>query len=305
MQFHQVKILCIVLLLYACKENPSQQKKLLLTGELKKGDKFYLDITSESKTVVELAGKDIENSTSSLIGVKYEVISDSLGWKKIRLTYDKFKFTINDRNGERKYESRKGDAVFDPMDKALSMMVGSSIFVTINNRGEVTSVAGYSEIANRVIAELQIADPAVQNSYLQRLESMLGERMIREQIKDNFSLYGDSGRVIGEKWTETQQNIANSGMNATVEYQLTDVENNTATINSTAMIEAVDAPNGLAQTRNELEGEVEGVYKLDTRTSLLMEGSNIVSLKGFVHTLTSKTPVYIKVSRQYKMKRVI
>jgi hypothetical protein len=98
---------------------------------------YIYDIISDTKTVLEINGKETENTNRTEIGLKYNISKDSSGNIVLALTYDKVKMRLKNGETESTMDAADAGTSIDPVEKMLGFLTSAKISTTIDPSGKV------------------------------------------------------------------------------------------------------------------------------------------------------------------------
>ncbi|MGH7131574.1 MAG: DUF6263 family protein [Phycisphaerales bacterium] len=251
-------------------------------------------------------GKPTKTSTEQEIGFVMKVVdADREKGATVEMVYETIKFKGTTGLGEVDFDStkpaktpaRKPDAIDEligpeAIDKALRGMVGTTLTLTIDPSGKITSVKGGEKLgAGDLIGQLTGVAPDPKS-----LGGLFGPITSRG---------GNGGQAkVGEKWsyTDTTDIGPLGSIKMTTEHQLRGVHGNLADVFFTGRIEPQSDGNGAASPLQLKDTVYKGQYVWDTKMGWLdkMTSEQRVTIDGKSQGLpgTSKMETAVTVERK-------
>lgn len=314
-------ISCCFLLIYSCSNADKKQSSSTNSSSGKSvqetitkyqyylhpamGRKYYYTINSETQTKLEVNDKKIEMVNKSDMGLVYEVIKDSSTNFVLKLSYNRLRMVIQKSDEEDKVI----DADTPPngrtmIENLLSSIKGSSVFLTIDTKGNITNVSGNKEISDKILA---MAEPGVPKQLVQQLlNKFTGDGFIKDNIKDGFALFPDTTLFIGSSWNRKNTQAGEISFETNAKYTLASISDNIAEIETEGQISS--AKNNISnimgqQVTTDLTGEQNGKYKTDITTGMLILGKTNTSVKGTIQVQGREVPISIKLKKEIVLKQ--
>ncbi|HUW58683.1 MAG TPA: DUF6263 family protein [Planctomycetota bacterium] len=186
------------------KDDPGAQ--VLLRYHYKVGDKYLAVMEADQDIVQKLGGQTNKMDQTMTFEMGMEVVSvDESGTSDIKVTYRRVAFKQSSRAaGKVDYDSADPGKAKDPNPALVGFkaLVGKSLMMTMDDRGNVKGVSGTKELVEGMLAEL----PAGQAREMarQQLANMLDEKKFSQEM-DGFSVnWPESPVKVGDTWQEVQ-----------------------------------------------------------------------------------------------------
>lgn len=169
---------------------------------------------------------------------------------------DEMSFTVNDEKdniyditinllSKRNSQSANGKTtVVDtkqsiPEDNQLKMMwtvnkalTGNKLFMKMDKSGKVISITGFDAIYKKVNAATSslIKDAKQREGFMANFKQNFDEKVLKEQIDKNLSVFPKKGVKIGETWSDSENASQDGKVKLTTNYTLKNVDNGVAEI---------------------------------------------------------------------------
>lgn len=264
------------------------------------GFKYYYTINKKTETKLEIDDKEIKNLNSSTIGFIYEKVKDSADCYILKITYDKLHILSKAKDNEREISATGTSSSFDPVEKILGSIMGSSVYITLNKMGDVLSVTGTKEITEKISTALNTQDPSTIQIVQDQMSKLVGETFVHNNLEQGFKLFPDSTLTVGESWSRKTKQSSDITLNATTVYTLKSVADNIAKINGEGTIyskENAALVMGCKVATN-LKGTQTSNFKIDTYTGMLINESSDSKIRGTINFLEKEVPVEITLTNE-------
>lgn len=283
--------------------NPSVKK---YDFSLQPDSGYYYIVHNKADIDLEVNNQKINNTNDITVGLIYHVNKDSTGNFVFKVTYDSFDVAMKKNGQTTELNASNGMYSVNPIEKMLAILKGSSLFITINKQGKITSVNGYEEIAENLINEMQITNPVERQQLQLQLASIAGEGFIKNNLEQSFSFFPNSPLHVGESWQKNISATSELGLNVPLVYKLTSVDNNKAIIKSECDINTEDEEINIMgnKARASLKGFENGEIKLDIQTGMVNLADSKISIKGNINIMGSIVPLKIKIQKTIIKRKV-
>lgn len=288
----------------SCKLFPGENKKISdplntsyhLHLNPKPGSQYYYDISNSTETNIELEGQEIKNSNTTTVGITYVIEKDTGSNYIFKMGYDKAH--ISTKNGDNEIEMDASDAKLslNPAEKMLGALKNASLVVSVSPNGDVKIVSGYKELSQDLMAGLDSNNLTARAVAQKQLDKIIGEGMIQKNLDQLFKIFPDSTIRVGDKWKINSKQNGDFNLNVNTSYQLKDINDNIALINSESDIASDNTPIAMMgyQLVPNLKGTQDGKYEVNTKTGMLMKGTVKSEIKGNVQMAGREVPIKIK-----------
>lgn len=297
-------LLWVAVLLCACnnfsetKKDINQQyrpTKLTITDS---AATYYFTITNETNTETEVMGKEIFSNNLSEIGLRYEIKKDSNKQMLITVTFDKIKVVLKNQDKEEEINADNAAISFNPVEKALGKLKGSTVYMRISKNGKLEQIQGYEEIITKVLQDMNIQDNKMKESIENKLSKIIGKDYLKSTLAEAQDIMPDSTINVGDSWTKkTAQVEGEIQLDFTTNYTLTKVENGIATITATAKTEKADT-DALQNHLTAITGTHKYIFEIDIATGLVLNNTAVGKLEGTIATAGNEVPLYISTNKK-------
>lgn len=225
--------------------------------------RFYYTVNNQTITNIEANGKEIENKSTSDIGMTYEIEPrDSNGNTPIKVTFDKFSTKIKNKDIETDIDADNASNSLDPIEKFIAGIKGSSITIIVNKKGEITSEAGIQASTDSLLNKMDL-DVATQQQLQVQVSKLMGDNFIKNNLVQTSNLLPDTAVYEGDSWTKKE--IIKSGdfeFNVVTKYTLVSVENDLVNLETASDINNADN-NGAVAFGGNATAELKGTQKVN------------------------------------------
>lgn len=296
------------LFFFSCKQqnHSATEPKYRFSLHLKPGLKYYYTITNETATKLEANDNKIENTNNSTVGFIYETIKDTAGGFVLKITYDSVHIITKKGDAVTEVDAANAKNSIDPLEKMLGSLKGNSLFVTINNKGEVTSVNGYKEITDKLMSFIDVSNEAEKNTVTSQISGMLGEGFVKNNLQ-GLDIFPDSDLYVDDSWTKQQTQSGALKLNLTTAYTLQSVKDSIAEIKSSSEVNNNNTKTDMmgANAVVNFKGSEKGSFKTDLRTGMLLNQQSTVSVKGTVELNGTNLPVDIEMTKEVTARKIL
>jgi len=289
--------------LFSCKSSPhyhsGNDNKYHAKLSISSGAKYYYTITNKAQTNLSLNDKKVETTKNSEIGLVYEVLRDSTGDQALKITYDKLHIAIKNGNSEQEMDAANPNP-FDLTGKLLASIKGSSVFVTLNSKGDILQVTGDKQISDKILSSLNTTDAKTRATVEQQLSKLAGEDFIKNNLAQGFKLFPDTAVYVGDSWTRKNPGSSDIKLDGTTTYTLVSVDNNIAKVETVSEIDNAGNTTKLMgyDVSTNIKGSQKGEFSADMQTGLVTHGLSMLSIKGTIQVLGKEVPATIKVTKE-------
>jgi len=276
----------------ADRNNPGENKIYRLRLNPPAGSKYHYEISNESKLDIEVSDKEVENTKKADVAINYEINRDSAGDFILGMTYDKIH--IYTRNGDvvSDLDAANGPNSTDPVEEMLGALKTTHVLATLSPAGNLKSVKGYQEIADRILSGLNasLSDKVKAQAQWKQL---IEQGIVKKNMDQLFKMFPDSAVHIGDKWKlfSTEKN----DINFTVKnfYTLRSIEDGVADIESGGEIETDSASSNMMgfDVISDLKGNEEGSYAMDIKTGMLLSAKIKAKINGTVQVMGQEAEI--------------
>lgn len=289
---------------FSC-NNKDTNKKYHIQLKLEKGLKYYFTSINQTNTIISANDKKIEMSNKTETGFIYELLSDSMGFRHLKITYDVFKATI--KKDEQEQNLDISDTLSsNPVDNFLAKLKGASIIAYLDNKSKVLGLKGYKELTDSLLTSLKVNDINIRQTIQQQISGLIGVELIKSNMEQNFVVYPDSAIEVGYKWQKQTSQSAQINFILNNNYTFDDVKDKVAYLSTKADINTennVVAIMNMNVTSN-LKGKQKASYKVDVNSGLMMEGKSKMNIEGSVNAMGKDIPITIETSSTFNSRKM-
>lgn len=309
-----------IVMMFACnneKHHSANEKKYQLnnipvTVSSNTPVKYYYTITSEINWQVKIDDKKIENKNKSAVGLIYEISKDSTGNKVITVKYDSLHVYTKNNDVETDADASNESAFMSPVEKVLSLIKGSVIKVTVNNKGKIVDIKGSKELADKIMQHMQTQDTHTQEIVRATINKFAGEDFVKNNVTQVTSIFPDTAVYIGDSWTKQANMNEGIAIKTLTNYTLNAIHNNIAEISADSRIDDVgsNAPTEITGDNNNnttvnINGKDESRYSIDLNTGIILHTLSQTSLTGKLQTIIkSDIPITIKTKKEITARKI-
>ncbi len=308
--FIRIAIALALPLIYSCKSKTTfqnERKKYLWKLQLPVGAKCYYTLNGETQTVLKVDSKEVNSSNKSEIGLFYDVSKDSLNNYQVKITYDMLHINLKNKDGEEEeFDASKGTHSFNPVEKLLGTIKGSSLHITVNSKGEILNTSGTKEIADKILVLLNTQDTYSNKRIQDQISKLVGDAFVRNNLEQGFKLFPDSALHIGDSWSGQEVHESDIRFEALTTYTLTSVKDGIAHIEAESNISSVQNNSALMgyNMTSDLTGSQTGEYETDLATGTLLSSKTKTTIQGTVQVMGREVPLKMKVIKEITVKKL-
>ncbi len=291
------------------KDHSLNEEKYKLNLKIKATTKCYYNINNETDTYYETIEKEIENENNSEIGILSEIEpSDSTGNVSIKITFDKFRIKTKNQDNETQIDAGNTANSFDPVERFIGNIKGSSIIVTANKKGEVSSDKGIKVFTDSLLSKMAFTDENSKQQLKEQVSKLMEESLIKNNITQTFNLFPDTAIYEGDTWTKKEvTKSADFVLNAVTKYTLLSVDHGLAKIETKSEVSSTGniEVNAIGSNPSaNLKGTQKGKLEIDIKTGLLLNSLSLTNISGEMQVMGRTVPIKIKIERKVKGKRL-
>ena len=267
-----------------------------LKFNLPKGSSYDYNMDMIMAVKGDVNGQPMNVTNNMSMGYRFGVIGDSAGWKKISSTISRIAMNIDAGSGVNiKFDSDKpvdtSDVMSGTVGKVLGALKGGQFTFTMNEKGEIGSVTGISEMMNRMMSSVPNAG-AMAGS----MGNSFNEDNFKQNIQQAFGVYPSKPVKPGDTWTSTMS-MNNAGMQMKIDntYTLQSVTNNIADVKVDSKI---SGNSGVG-----IDGTMKGDLKYDVPTGVPVDGDLDMSMNMNVPQSGQSAPMTMDIKMKITGKK--
>lgn len=297
-------LLVVCALVFACKSDINHhtagEKKYHLGLHLRAGGKYYYNISNKTLITLEVNDKKIESSNESEIGLIYEILKDSADLFVLKITYDKLHVVLKKQDVETEIDGTNGNNSLDPVERVVGKIIGASIVITLNTKGDILNVTGYQELSDKLLAALPTQDLKTKEAVQGQLTQLVGGAFVKNNLEQGFKIFPDTAVFIGDSWMYKNKQSADEQLKLLTKYTLASINKDIATIEATSEINNTGKNNNIGgyEVDTEVKGTQSGQFKADVATGMLQYATTKASMEGSVQLLGKEAPIIMKIKKE-------
>lgn len=295
-------IISIAIAIISCKSEKKQHgpndKKYHLGLQLANIDtiKYYYTISNNTQTTLEIDGRKIENSNTTVLGLLYTMVKDSLGNTALTIVYDSIHVYGNMNHVEKEMDATNASTSIDPIEKMLGKIKGSKLFVTMTPKGKILSVKGYDDIKANILQGLTFKDSYTQNALQQQLSKLIGEGFVKSNLEQTVNLLPDSTVYVGDTWQNTSTQSGEISMKLLNTFTLEGIEDDFVKVSVISKIlsdsSITSKVMGYDITPN-LKGQQKAYLKINKATGMVVNSNINTTIEGNIQAMGREIPMSI------------
>jgi hypothetical protein len=300
-----IAALLVFLFIFSCKTNPYADKQYANSLEDKtyklrlnpaSGSLFKYEIKNESEIKLKVDEKEIDNISKTNLTVDYNILRDSAGNIPLKINYDKIHIYTKNGDTETDADAENGSYSINTTEKMLGILKDATLEATISQTGEVKSVAGYKELGAKLISGIGGMDTYAKTAAQAQWDKVIGDGMIKKNLKDLFSFFPDSAVHMGDKWKIHSKEKSEIPFDVVTTYRLTDISDGVAFLTVKAVITSEPGTISYSGTDvvADLKGEQDGEYQMDIKTGMLKQCESSSEINGQMQMMGRDIPMTIK-----------
>ncbi len=266
----------------SCNNKPSGEA-YTLKMRLAPGDSFKQDMDMLMTTNVETMGFKVENEMGMKMLMNFEVLGDTAGLKKIRMTYEDAKMSMK-LKGVPGADEMNTDSLMNISSERLK---GKTVTLLVNANNEVVDVQGFDQFL-----ENENLDATTQL----QVKKMFSKEQMNSMFGMMFQLYPEKPVRVGESWDKNiSTSIADIKMTMKGKYKLKAVSNDIATIDIVGDFSGKGKMSqGQMDMNMDLKGSQDGQMNVGLKDGYLKDADYKLDMKGEMNAMGQKVPMEIK-----------
>lgn len=253
-----------------------------LKMQLKEGDKFNHDLNVSIGTDMSMSGQNVGMTMDMDMGISFEVLSDSANYKRLRLTYDRSKTTVDIKG------LPEGSMDTDAMNKSDSKIQGKSIILVLGKGNEIVEVTGFDQMME--------GDELTTLQEKEAYKKMFSKDQINSMMGLMFMMYPDKPVKVGETWEKLNEvTIAGIKMKMNNKFKLLSVNNGVAVIDINSKYKGKgELSQGGMELEMDMAGEQTGKMSIRVNDGYLDNADYRVNIDAEAKIMGQKVPYKVK-----------
>lgn len=268
--------LAAVATLASCSNENKEHSKLELN--LTKGDTYPQNMTINSTVDQEMMGQKMQMVMNMTANIDYKVDDIQNGVFVLNTTYRNMTIDMSVAGQNMNFSSND---TTNPAGKMISGIVGKSFTVHMKKDGSIDKVEGLDNIINGMVSSAGDMTPEKQQ-ILAQVKQSWGEEALINNLQMATGIYpADGSTEIGNTWNQSISMPAAFDLKANMDYTLADASADVYTINGKGTFDIQkDTTLRGADANINLKGDMNFVYKVDTKTGWITSGTGNQNFGG-------------------------
>lgn len=249
---------------------------------------------------MEVDEKKIDNISKTTVVVHYQINKDSTGNFLFNIHYDKIHLYTKAGDSEADEDGENAENSLDGIERSLGLLKNTPLEATVSRTGEVSSVRGYKELGAKLISGIAGADANTRATTQAKWDKIIGDGMIKKNMKDLFAFFPDSAVRVGDKWKMASKQKSEISFDILTTYRLKEIDDGVAVLIVNADMTSEPGTTDYLGTEvtSDLKGSQEGEYRIDIKTGMLQQGEITSKVSGQLQAMGKEIPldIYTKVS---------
>jgi len=262
----------------ATPEKKVTEEKVLLSYNLKEGQKYYITTKMDMDVSQTLPGQAVQNIQSSVeIGNKIDVKKvDKDGVASATVTFDHIVFESTTPAGKVTFDSNKQNENLNPALLPFKALKGLSYEMNLSTSGKIKSLNGVDKIIDSILASLSDLDPKLKPVISAQISKQFSEKALTESFEKTSAIYPDHKVALGDTWDVTIELSNPYSMKSKNIYTLNKNLENTFEIGIEGSLKSMD--NNIQQMgqiafKQELSGSSKGSYIINKESGWIESGT--------------------------------
>ncbi len=266
--------------------------------------KYRYNITTSTSSLVEAPSKEVESVNKIEAVISYENIRDSAGYSTLKMTYDKLHIEIKKEDERITIDADTAPDDQTQVEQILSSIKNSSLYISLNPKGEVTGIIGSREILDRAMKGILGDDAALRQLVQQLINKLAGHDFVEDNLKSAFFILPDTSVAKGDTWKRTTVQNADFSFVINSLYKLESLDDGVAVITGEGKIASNNNSSSLVmgqQLNTTMNGDQSADIKIDLNTGMLRSAKSKVTISGTVTVQGHELPVTIKTKKEISL----
>lgn len=284
---------------------------VLLRMNLHPEDEFHVRLLTEQQINQTIEGQSFDTEQRIGYEYSYRVASvDGAGNSWVEVVYTWVHFEQDTVLASVLYDSENPPAEIPQGAEAFSALVGSGFSMLITPQGKVLEIEGLEAMYDRMLAEIDFDDPALEQQFRQTISQQFGEETLKQQMNNTTLEFPEGEIQVGDSWTASAELTSGTPMLIQTTNTLQAVEGSIATVDVHSTVrpnpEAGPIEFGMFQIEYNVSGEQNGVVQVDLESGLSssqvrqsLSGEMVMAAEGQRVTvpLSIRSLIQVEVSR--------
>jgi hypothetical protein len=186
----------------------------------------------------------------------------------------------------------------DPAERALGVLKGASIVVTVGPSGRLISIGGEDAIKEKLLSQFSAGDSYTKAIAGKQWDERIKESLIKGNVEQLFKIFPDSAIHVGDRWKLGSTQKDEITLNYMTSYVLKEIVDGTAVILSEGDISSANSTNQLNGTSftSDLKGKQQGEFEMETASGMLRSNHIDSRISGTMTVMGREVPVDITIT---------
>lgn len=269
--------LAAIATLASCSNETKEHSKLELN--LTKGETYPQNMTVNSTIDQEMMGQKMQIVMNMTANIDYKVTDVQNDVYVLTTTYKGLNIDLNAAGQQMSFSS--GDT--SSAGKFINSIVGKSFTVHMKKDGSVEKIEGLDKVIDGMMTTSDGSmSPQEQQQLMMQIKQSWGEKALANNLQMATGIYpADGSTEVGNTWNQTLSMPAAFDLNANIDYTLADASADVYTINGKGTFDInKDTTLRGADANINLKGDMNFVYKVDTKTGWITSGTGNQNIGG-------------------------
>jgi Family of unknown function (DUF6263) len=299
-----ILMLVFIFLAFSCKTSPNADKQYTDSREDRiyrlrlnppAGSSYKYDIQNETEVKMEVGDKKMDNTSKTTVVVHYLINKDSAGNFLFNINYNKIHLYTKAGDSEADEDADNASNSLDGIERSLGLLKNAPLEATVSRTGEVISVRGYKELGAKLISGIADADANTRAVTQAKWDKIIGDGVIKKNMKDLFAFFPDSAVRVGDKWKIASKQKSEISFDILTTYRLKEIDDGVAVLIVDADMTSEPGTTDYLGTEvtSDLKGSQEGEYRIDIKTGMLQRGEIKSKVSGQLQAMGKEIPIKI------------
>jgi len=266
--------------------------KVLYRLNLKKGQKYYLKMTTEQNVTQTFMGKEQRTEQTITMGTNFDIKDvDAKGNAWVQYTYKLAKLRQKGPMGEIVFDSSKTDVNIPLQAQGFAALLGESFSLKLTPDGKVEEIKGLDKMRSNI--EKKLPPGPMRQGLMAGLERFVSKKAIKELTESSMGIYPSKAVGVGDSWSKTVTLSYGFGVIMENKWTLKERKGGVATIESVSTIKpnpkATPMKIGTTKISYQFSGKQQGQIKMREATGHIIRSKADQQLEGVMKIEVSGT----------------
>jgi hypothetical protein len=296
-------LLCLplmaVLVFQACKS----EKLVSLKFNPPQSKNFEFVMKVQQDIEMDQAGQKV--NAANLMEFTYDMLvkyRDANQNTEMISTFKKVRFQSKSGAMEISFDSENPSAANTDMystmfSKIFGGIVGKTVTILVNEKGEVVSLKGMNEVVNSMIANAGLDSLPGADQILENFRTQYSDEKFKSTFESMFRILPEKDVAVGDTWDITSRtDLMNTGMELKTKYKLDEINSKHAVVSLSSDINSdtdkVTQP--MPGVDMKMNGTQKGTMKIDLATGLPIQSEILQDITANTKSMGMEIPMKIK-----------